>query len=372
MNTNGSGPSGINLTSNNHFIGDYLTHYLTRGQSVGLTIVAEASLASLLAVLYVFVIISRNVAWRVRNSPTNRWQVFYTPMDLLMFSLFSADLLQAIGGVMNLKWINDGKVQVGDFCSAQGILKQLGETGVAITTLLITLYTFLGIWLGKAIRSMKITRAVLSAAWLCIVLVVITGNAVNRGPNRMPFISPTPYWCWIGQSYIHWRIWGEYFWLWITLGFSIVAYVPLWLWSRGNIILDDHSWWKFTLQHADMDADPVLRGLRRRSLMMLAYPFAYCISTLPLSIVRWIGFVEGPSNISSTATLIVDTMFNLSGTFNVVLLLTTRPDSVLFGKQAHIPLGHALRPVQLALHSEGIQSIRRDDDTELGKLPSRS
>jgi len=36
-------------------------------------------------------------------------------------SLLLADVLQAIGGILSVKWIYDGKVVVGSFCNAQGI-----------------------------------------------------------------------------------------------------------------------------------------------------------------------------------------------------------------------------------------------------------
>ena len=35
-------------------------------------------------------------------------------------SLFAADTLQAIGGVLNFKWVQDGTVKVGSYCDAQG------------------------------------------------------------------------------------------------------------------------------------------------------------------------------------------------------------------------------------------------------------
>lgn len=57
---------------------------------------------------------------------------------------------------MDIKWIKDGKVEIGGFCTAQGkliicyvirssyfsragVIQQLGETGVAITTLVNTI-----------------------------------------------------------------------------------------------------------------------------------------------------------------------------------------------------------------------------------------
>jgi hypothetical protein len=54
---------------------------------------------------------------------------------VLILSLFFSDLMQALGAVMDVRWVHAGRVEAGDFCSAQGIVQQLGETSVAITTL---------------------------------------------------------------------------------------------------------------------------------------------------------------------------------------------------------------------------------------------
>lgn len=66
---------------------------------------------------------------------TGKWHLVQEPMDVLMLSLFVADLIQAIGAVMDVRWVHSGKVEVGAFCTAQGVVQQLGETTVAITTL---------------------------------------------------------------------------------------------------------------------------------------------------------------------------------------------------------------------------------------------
>ncbi|KDR83140.1 hypothetical protein GALMADRAFT_238972, partial [Galerina marginata CBS 339.88] len=261
-------------------------HCLTREERIGLTIIAQAGLISLVAVSYMFVIILRNLVWRIWHISREKWRVFHPPMNLLMFWLLSADVLQAIGAVMDVKWIQDGKVESGNFCNAQGIIQQLGEMGMAMTTLATAVYTFLGIWMGKGIKSIWTTRAVVSLGWLFILLMVAIGTTVKikRGPGKH-YELPMPYWCWISEDYLQMQIWGT---------FSIVIYVPLYLWSRGNIIIDNHSWWKFTFRKASLNADPGQRGIRRRPLIMLAYavyPLVYCVSILPISVVRWIGFI---------------------------------------------------------------------------------
>jgi len=57
-------------------------------------------------------------SWYVANFtclPHHSFIEFYTQL-----SLFFADLLQAIGSVMDLKWVVNGHLEVGEFCSAQG------------------------------------------------------------------------------------------------------------------------------------------------------------------------------------------------------------------------------------------------------------
>lgn len=145
-----------------------------------------------------------------------------------------------------------------------------------------------------------------------------------------------------------WKTFGEYFWMWMALFGSILLYIPLWLWMRGNILLYDVApWWKFRFQRAINDPD--LRARRSRSLIMLAYaqvcswslyctdtifryPAVYCALVLPMSIVRWLTFVHDVNSVSSTATFIVVSIFGLSGFVNIILLLTTRPQSGLFGQ----------------------------------------
>ena len=85
----------------------------------------------------VLIIIQFNIRWRIRNLPRFQWQLIEKPMDLLIvrdfflsqwierwtsyqLSLFAADTLQAIGGVLNFKWVQDGEVKVGSYCDAQG------------------------------------------------------------------------------------------------------------------------------------------------------------------------------------------------------------------------------------------------------------
>ncbi|KAL0956613.1 hypothetical protein HGRIS_002749 [Hohenbuehelia grisea] len=295
---------------------------LTRGQSIGLVLVAESGFISLISVLWVFVIIFRNLRRHVRqNDEATIWNMKLAPMDIFMLSLFSADLVQALGAVMDIKWINDGKVETGQFCTAQGVIQQLGETGVAITTLVIAVWTFIGVWWRIDSGATRVASFVMVIVWTFVILLVVITSVVHRDKSQL-YEVPTPYWCWIGKHHTGLRLGGEYIWLWITLGVSFLVYIPLFFWSRGNISVDEDFWCRASF-HRSKDVD---EKERRASFAMIAYPLIYSLLVLPLSIGRWIS-----SPISAAATLTVVAIYGLSGASNVLLLLITRPSSKLFG-----------------------------------------
>jgi hypothetical protein len=322
-----------------------------RQESLGLLTTTEASVVSLIAVSYVFSIILWNIG-RLYFDPERRGRglrLFRQPMDLLMLSLFIADALQATGGVLNAKWVNDGKIEVGTLCNVQGIIQNVGETAVALSNLTISVYTLLGLWLRKDIASKRLTLVVIACIWTFIAIIVAVGNATNHDPV---FESPTPYWCWIGQRYMVWRIVAEYMWFWLALLLSLVVYIPL-LWLQD-----------------------ISRARWRQALIFLAYPLAYCISVLPLSITRWIGFVQeakyGSASTPPAAIFACISLFALSGFFNVILLLNTKPNCGLFGNLASVR-----RPPEPVLQAEAGQNqanVEMDEEKEdssegIGRLP---
>lgn len=111
---------------------------------------------------------------------------------------------------------------------------------------------------------------------------------------------------------------------------------------------------------------------------MIAYPVVYSILVLPLSVVRWITF-NGKNQLGSEATLIVISIYGLSGMMNVILLLLTRPNSVLFGKTGRAGRGRVSSPrgwsdPQVHAKQDGmedsIQSEPDDESVQMGRLPS--
>jgi len=308
---------------------------LTRDQSIGLTLAAEAGCISLVAVVGIFVLI----LFRVNRGT----KLIDRPTDLYILSLLGSDLIQALGAVMDIRWVNQGKVYTGGYCTAQGVSQQIGEPGVAIATVTIAIHTFIVVLWGRLQDSFLVAYIVVGLSWLFVILsTAISASIHTRNSNF--YDTPTPFWCWIGSAYKAERIAGEYFWLWFALFMSVLLYVPLFFWARGNLSVDPKCWWKFRIhtQNDILVIDP--EGWKRRSLGLIAYPLVYTVVVLPLSIVRWTsGFGASTRHVSDVATFITITIYSLSGAINVVLLLCTRPD-LLVGDTSKKGKGFGIAP----------------------------
>ncbi|KAI0058572.1 hypothetical protein BV25DRAFT_1786561, partial [Artomyces pyxidatus] len=299
-----------------------LIYCLSRGQSIGLALTAESGFISAASVLILFGLIIRNIFRYRKLFPDGGWRLLQGPTDIYMLSLFLMDLIQAAGTILDVKWVNVGKVYSGTFCSVQGIVQQFGETGVAMSTTAITVHTFLSVFWRIGARSR------LAAFFFVFIIWAFVGafTGVNAGLHHRGsevYDTPTPYWCWVGERYGTERIAGEYLWLWIALFSSVIMYIPLYFWSQGYLSLAEGSWWRFRVHR------PTKRP-STRAIGMLAYPAVYSLLVLPLSVVRWITF-RTQLSVPSAATFCVVFLFSLSGACNVLLLLLTRPQLLLFG-----------------------------------------
>jgi hypothetical protein len=43
--------------------------------------------------------------------------------------------VEALCGILNVRWANNGIVTAGSYCTAQGIVQQIGDVGVGLITL---------------------------------------------------------------------------------------------------------------------------------------------------------------------------------------------------------------------------------------------
>ena len=100
-------------------------------------------------VLILLGLVARNFIRNVRDPPGGEWRLIRTHIDAYLLSLLGSELLQGLGAIMNVKWAIEGAVYCSSYCSVQGALKTIGETGVGMNTTvrdgdrhLIILYSF--------------------------------------------------------------------------------------------------------------------------------------------------------------------------------------------------------------------------------------
>jgi hypothetical protein len=85
-----------------------------------------------------------------RRLLTFTWSVqyFHSPANLILvvrqLFLFIYDIMQAMGGILDVRWVHNGIVTTGSYCTAQGIIQQIGELGVALITLVCTFLYHVG------------------------------------------------------------------------------------------------------------------------------------------------------------------------------------------------------------------------------------
>jgi hypothetical protein len=85
-------------------------------------------------VLILLGLVTRNFIRNVRDPPHGEWSLIRTHVDAYVLSLLGSETLQGLGATMNAKWILEGVLYCSGYCSVQGALKTIGETGVAMST----------------------------------------------------------------------------------------------------------------------------------------------------------------------------------------------------------------------------------------------
>ncbi|KAF8889635.1 hypothetical protein BD779DRAFT_323283 [Infundibulicybe gibba] len=242
----------------------------------------------------------------------------------LFVNLMIAELVQAIGGMLNIKWMVDAVVTEGSHCTTQGVLKQAGDVGVALTSLAIASQTF-GVLVLRLRAPAFTSKVVIGLIWTFVALIIGISSAVHKGG----FYGNTDYWCWIREEFTTERIVLEYLWLWLAAGIMLVLYGIIAAVIRGFITIEDGQV-QIGRQEAALEANEEEQEEEKQAKdvanLMLFYPAIYIICVFPIGLVRWLKF--GGHYVPPAATIFGSVMFSLSGIFNVILYKITRPDWV--------------------------------------------
>ncbi|KAI9462446.1 hypothetical protein BJY52DRAFT_149237 [Lactarius psammicola] len=330
---------------------------LTFGQRIGDFILAEISAVSASAVI----ILLANIAYStvsIRSGSRRRWRI-KSPVHLFLLNQLVCDLIQALGGLMNMKWAFDGTVH-GTFCTAQGLIKQLADVGTALSAGNVAIYTFSAlIFRLKPDTNMFRASLIVAGIWTSIILNVAINVGIN-GASR--FYGPTGPWCWIvGEFHVQQTV-ADYMWMWISAFSSLLAYLAVFLVLKGFISVEG---WRVRWTYGQESPD--IRQSHIQAYKMLAYPIVYIITVLPLAAARYNDFSR--DNTPPAVLVFADGLYLTSGLLNVLLYMYTRP--FLLPRSSDTPDNRSI-----SFHSESARS-RSDlpgstipDNTRVNRDPS--
>jgi len=239
-----------------------------------------------------------------------------------MAALLGFDIWQSMGGILNVRWVGNGIVATGSYCTAQGVIQQFGELGVALIVLILAVHTFVSALWKVGLKSRRFAVCAVFFAFCYSTLWVSIGAS-----TRKAYEIPTPYWCWISPRYPGQRLAGEYLFLWLALFTSVLLYIPLYFWTEGRLSVDEKKWYKFHTHTFSQRGSRSEYAQRRAARGMLFYPLAYSFVVLPLSVARW--SLYDHRHMPTGFVFFAVCTWNLSGAINVLLLVLIRPQLLL-------------------------------------------
>ncbi|KAI0687755.1 hypothetical protein BC835DRAFT_1286036 [Cytidiella melzeri] len=288
------------------------------GVRLGLVFVVEAAGLSALTVtsLLAYIVYSTS---KIKTNASRKWTTA-THIHWYFLSLLVSEIVQAIGGIIDAKWVRDGVVTEGTICTTQGVLKQAGDVGVAFASLAIALHTFFAlVFRWRPATTNRMPFFVLGFIWIFLILLVSISLGTHRGTD---YYGDTQYWCWITAEYPVQRILLEYLWLWITafLNFVLYTLIAVVVYRDRSLVICD---WRVRMVKNSEHSRSVPKWEKRLALKMLVYPAAYTVTVLPIAVTRWLGFTG--HQVPWAATVFADVVFASSGYLNVILFTVTRP-----------------------------------------------
>ncbi|KAJ6548560.1 hypothetical protein B0H19DRAFT_1031814 [Mycena capillaripes] len=308
----------------------------TLKEAHGVTVLVVVSCLSLTAVVGLLLAISLSAfntcAWKTHQHP----HLFVrSHVAAYLISLLFSDIIQAVGSILNARWILDMTVVVGDVCTIQGVLKQTADVATAFWTFVIALHTFCHVCLGLQPGRFALWMTLLGG-WSGIGLIIIIGPTTQNTHLHGPFYGISGYWCWISPGYttLHTTYLSSPMFItrqmFIAAGFSFVLYTLVFLRMRGNIVFESG---RISFRKTASARLPAGRGNRENRPLIISKQMlllvAYTIIILPIAAARFSSFAG--QDVPFELWLLSDTVFLLSGVVNVTVFTMTRrilpPDS---------------------------------------------
>ncbi|THV64910.1 hypothetical protein D6D19_10109 [Aureobasidium pullulans] len=260
---------------------------------------AASSIGMLLFIIYRF------LTWRAHYKTF----VGYNQYVALIINLLAADLLQGVAFMFSYHWVfTDGIVAPSVKCTSQGFLLNAGNLSSGYFVMAIALHTFYGAVKGRHLKPI-IFYPILGGGWFFALFLSAMGPILHGNH----YYVRAGAWCWAAPEFQTERLAFHYIWIFVVQFGTVIIYVLIFCHLKNTlttILPSSHS-----TTHAKVD---------RAARLMLMFPLAYIILTLPLSAGRMWSMAHHTYTVHEAYQLASGALIACSGMVDCLLYTLTR------------------------------------------------
>ncbi|KEQ74463.1 hypothetical protein M436DRAFT_25434, partial [Aureobasidium namibiae CBS 147.97] len=260
---------------------------------------AASSIGMLLFIIYRF------LTWRAHYKTF----VGYNQYVALIINLLCADLMQGVAFMFSYHWVfTDGIVAPSVKCTSQGFLLNAGNLSSGYFVMAIALHTFYGAVMGRHLKPAVFYTA-LAGGWFFALFLSAMGPILHGNH----YYVRAGAWCWAAPEFQTERLAFHYIWIFAVQFGTVIIYLLIFLHLKNTlttILPSSHS-----TTHAKVD---------RAARLMLMFPLAYIILTLPLSAGRMWSMAHHTYAVHEGYQLASGALIACSGMVDCLLYTLTR------------------------------------------------
>ncbi|KAK8121878.1 hypothetical protein PG984_010548 [Apiospora sp. TS-2023a] len=254
-------------------------------------------------------------------------EVATNPFLLLIYNLLLADIIQAVSFLLSVAWLHYDATYSGSVtCWIQGWLAMTGKLAASACLVFASGLTYMTVVRGYR-ASPRALYVSIAAVWLFTYVLAGAGVAItHNGRGGGGWFTWSNGWCWVNSNFREQRFWLGYFWIFLSVGLTILIYAAIFVTMLRRKKL---SWRHMPDLEEDMDRDQQSLPPRGKKApprpsghhpVFLVYPFIYLLVTGPLATGRMLTMAG--YNVSMTYYLFAGAISAAHGFLNVVLWST--------------------------------------------------
>ncbi|KAK7983407.1 hypothetical protein PG989_010809 [Apiospora arundinis] len=152
-------------------------------------------------------------------------EVATNPFLLLIYNLLLADMIQATSFLLSVSWLRYDATYSGSVtCWMQGWLSMTGKLSASACLVFASGLTYLTVVRGYR-ASPRALYAAIAGVWLFTYVLAGAGVAItHNGREGGGWFAWSNGWCWVNSNYRDERFWLGYFWIFLSVGLTILIY----------------------------------------------------------------------------------------------------------------------------------------------------